>query len=154
MAPTQEEPQIYTTHDANPGDSPARKNRRLILLIGGVIILLLLAALTVAIFKKNTGNSRVASLIPAADVSITGSGFNPATIKIKKGQTVTWTNLDSKPHQVESDPFPTAEKLPELNAETPSEKGGSYSYTFEKSGTYTYHDRLNPLRFQGTVIVE
>ena len=29
----------------------------------------------------------------------------------------------------------------------------SFSFTFENTGTFTYHDELNPSKFKGTIIV-
>jgi len=44
---------------------------------------------------------------PASDnsVSIQGFAFNPATLTIKAGTTVTWTNEDSAPHTITSAGF-------------------------------------------------
>ncbi len=87
-------------------------------------------------------------------ISITSNGFEPATVTIKKGQAVEWTNNDEAQHQIASDPHPTDDALPNLNDNIPLDSGDSFSYVFDKTGTYTYHDELNPLKFNGTVIVE
>lgn len=87
-------------------------------------------------------------------IVITKDGFSPATVRVQKGTTVTWTNQDDSPHQVTSDPHPTHEALPGLDSEEALAKGDSFSFTFEQPGTFTYHDHLNPLKLLGTVIVE
>mgnify|MGYP001611617938 CR=1 FL=1 len=89
-----------------------------------------------------------------AEVTVTKGGFLPATIRVKKGTIVTWTNTDEAAHQVASDPHPTHDKLKGLGDGEVLAKGESFSFTFEKSGSYSYHDHLNPLKFNGKVVVE
>lgn len=90
-----------------------------------------------------------------AVVEIRKYGFFPQTIKIKKGEQVKWVNKDpSGKHIVASDPFPTDSDIPELVSVDGLALDESYSFIFETSGKYTYHDELNPFTFKGTVIVE
>lgn len=90
----------------------------------------------------------------AAKVEITTSGFSPLTIHVKKGERVTWVNKDEKPHQVASDPHPTGDLLPSLMSEEPLLQDEQYTAIFEKAGTFTYHDYLDPVGYRATVIVE
>lgn len=86
-------------------------------------------------------------------VTITSSGFSPAIITIKAGDSVTWINQDSENHQVDSDPHPVYTDYPPLNGVgllTPSQQK---SLQFPTPGTYHYHDHLNP-EFKGTIVVE
>lgn len=87
-------------------------------------------------------------------VTITNAGFVPQTVRIKKGTQVTWTNTEKNPHWVASDPHPTHTGLPGFDSLSALTANDSYTYTFDKTGTFTYHDYLNPLKFKGTVIVE
>jgi plastocyanin len=66
-------------------------------------------------------------------VSITAKGFDPQTISIHAGETVTWTNTTSAQHQVVSsnDAFKPS---PILQA------GQSFSFTFPSQGRFGYHD--------------
>lgn len=94
-------------------------------------------------------NNKIAEETPTVMASITDSGFTPATITIKKGQDVTWTNQGRAAYQIVADQnnpqgFKTSEAL------NPND---SYSFTFEDSGTYSYHDPANIDR-KGTIIVE
>jgi len=63
--------------------------------------------------------------------TIEGFAFNPGTIEIKAGTTVTWTNNDSAPHTVTADDgsFQSGKM----------DQGATFSYTFTEPGTYTYH---------------
>lgn len=91
---------------------------------------------------------------PEVTVEITKDGFMPQTIKVKKSGVVNFINQDSKPHLIASDPHPSHTLYPFLNTDETLNKNGSVSITFEKTGTFTYHDHLNPLKYKGAVIVE
>ena len=70
--------------------------------------------------------------------------FNPETITVATGSTVTWTNQDSDtPHTV---------KFPDGMSGTLS-KGASYSRTFSSPGVYTYQCGVHPY-MTGKVIVQ
>ncbi|HVS78726.1 MAG TPA: cupredoxin family copper-binding protein [Candidatus Saccharimonadales bacterium] len=65
-------------------------------------------------------------------VSIQNFAFSPASITVKKGTTVTWTNNDSTAHTV------TADSGDGPNSQLLSQ-GQSYSFTFNQTGTFSYH---------------
>jgi plastocyanin len=88
----------------------------------------------------------------ATTVNITANGFTPKTVTIKVGESVTWMNNDTAPHNVNSDTHPSHTVYPPLNLET-IQPGASKSLSFPKAGTYKYHDHLNP-QLQGTVVVQ
>ncbi|MDQ2973534.1 MAG: cupredoxin family copper-binding protein [bacterium] len=73
--------------------------------------------------------------------------FGPTNLKIKKGTTVTWTNLDDARHDIspteESDNFKSSELL---------SKDQSYTFTFNQAGTYEYNCSPHPY-MKGTVEV-
>lgn len=138
----------------------------------GVIVILLVGF----IFVKNSAKTAVApstsevttptesptasaseSASPSAAMSqnivkITANGFVPQSITIKAGESVTWTNTDTAPHNVNSNPHPIHTDYPPLNLGT-IQPGSSKSLTFPTKGTYGYHDHLNP-QFKATVIVQ
>ena len=102
---------------------------------GGVMKLLCMAVLaTVIVF--------LSSPALAADVAIQNYQFQPSQVTILKGETVTWTNMDSMLHDVKFRDF----ESPELK------KGEQYSKAFDKPGTYDYICGIHP-SMKGTVIV-
>ena len=125
-----------------------------------VLIAVVILALAFLGFLFLTGGKKppvvekpaVTKIASEAQVEITKDGFSPETIQVQKGTQVTWTNKDSSPHQVASDPHPTHTNLKGLVSDSLTQ-GDSFSFIFEKEGTFTYHDHLNPLKFKGTVIV-
>lgn len=89
----------------------------------------------------------------AAAVSITSGGtFSPATLTVKKGTKVTWTNSGSAKVWIASDPHPVHNAYPGFDSGTDLRSGESYSFTFTKPGSWGYHDHFSPT-VRGTVIV-
>jgi amicyanin len=79
-----------------------------------------------------------------ASVEIKNFAFEPKTVTIKLGQTVTWTNQDSVVHTVTGDGGIDSDDL---------SKGKSYSKTFDTEGAFDYHCSPHP-QMTGKVIVE
>ena len=90
-----------------------------------------------------TGPAGAAS---AHDVSISGYAFQPATLTVRAGDTVTWTNHDQAPHDVTTTSAPVA-----IHGSTMT-KGQSWSYTFTAPGTYSYICSIHP-DMKATVVV-
>lgn len=75
----------------------------------------------------------------ALSVSIKDFSFAPATLTVKAGETVTWTNEDAAPHTVTSTDGPGVEaKVTSLFDSGSMGQGETFSYTFETAGTYAY----------------
>ncbi|OGD90647.1 hypothetical protein A3D07_01590 [Candidatus Curtissbacteria bacterium RIFCSPHIGHO2_02_FULL_42_15] len=85
-------------------------------------------------------------------ITYTDSGFSPAQVSVKVGDTVTFKN-DSKANiQVNSAPHPAHTQFPELNIGSIA-TGESKTVTFTTAGTKKYHNHLNPSQ-TGTIVVE
>jgi amicyanin len=78
-------------------------------------------------------------------ITIKDYSYSPATITVKVGTKVTWTNQDAVGHTVTADSGtgPDSQLI---------DQGQSYSFTFDKAGTYTYHCTPHPY-MKGTVVV-
>lgn len=85
-------------------------------------------------------------------ITLTQSGFSPATLTIKAGQTVTWTNKSGEEATVNSDPHPVHTNYAPLNLGQFAD-GQTLTLTFSTPGTYGYHNHLNPSE-RGTIIVQ
>ncbi|HLC78844.1 MAG TPA: cupredoxin domain-containing protein [archaeon] len=72
--------------------------------------------------------------------------FNPASVTIRQGDSVRWTNMDNEPHTVTSD---SGNEL----ASNSLARGETYTHAFLQKGTYTYHCAIHP-EMRGTVIVQ
>jgi len=90
----------------------------------------------------------------ANQVFMTSSGFEPSTITVAPGTTVTWQNTDSVPHRVVVDPYPIHTGLAGFDSGQPIEPGESFSFTFARAGEWPYADHLRPVSYTGMVKVE
>lgn len=77
-------------------------------------------------------------------VTIQNFAFAPATVTIKAGTTLTWTNRDQDPHTVSA--MSGAFHSPTLNT------GQSYQYTFTTPGHFDYLCTIHPF-MTATVVV-
>jgi plastocyanin len=77
-------------------------------------------------------------------VTIDNFTFSPAELKVKVGDTVTWTNHDDIPHTVVS-----AGKFRSKTMDTDNE----FSFTFTSAGDYKYFCSLHP-HMTGMIKVE
>lgn len=82
------------------------------------------------------------------------NGFSPRILNIKVGQVVRFVNETGKPASIASDPHPVHTAYAEFDQWKTNQRGqNEFRFTFEKAGTWTYHDHLNP-GMTGTVIVK
>ena len=81
----------------------------------------------------------------AMTVDIKDFAFNPPSIEVAAGTTVTWTNSDSAPHTATQDGggFQSGRL----------DQGQSFSFTFDTAGTFEYHCEFHP-NMHGTVVVK
>jgi plastocyanin len=70
--------------------------------------------------------------------------FGPDTLTIKAGSTVTWKNGDDEPHTIVSDTGLFRSGALDTNE--------SFSFRFDKPGTYHYACSIHP-RMVGTIVV-
>jgi len=84
----------------------------------------------------------------AATVKYGDNGFEPATIRIKRGTTVNFVNNTEIPMYVASDPHPQHTAYPEFEAGVALQRfprpGENFSFTFDKAGTWSYHNHAQP----------
>ncbi|MBI5400852.1 MAG: hypothetical protein HZB12_01930 [Candidatus Yonathbacteria bacterium] len=86
-------------------------------------------------------------------VMYTPQGFSPKTITIKRGDMVVFENKTGKSASIASNEHPTHLLYPEFDQYKTDQRGKTeFSFTFEKVGTWKYHDHLNA-NVGGTVIV-
>ncbi|HUD07334.1 MAG TPA: cupredoxin domain-containing protein [Candidatus Saccharimonadales bacterium] len=151
MEPDKDKPKEPTTSSKTTKSSV----RSYVVTIVIVLAVVGLGALFANWRSSDNGVPKVSAISPApAQVSITSAGFIPATVTIVQNQAVIWTNNDSAPHQVDSDPYPKNNDLPGFDDTQAIGQNDSYSFTFDQRGTFTYHDNLNPYKLLGTVIVK
>jgi plastocyanin len=86
-----------------------------------------------------------------AEVSMQNIQFDPADVTIKAGETVTWTNDEGVPHDVDKTSGPGAQFS--SGPEGGMMEGDTFEHTFDQAGTYEYVCRVHAPGMAGTVEV-
>ena len=108
---------------------------------------LLSFALAAALLRGRGGLRRLGRAAPVATTEVTMAKsyrFDPKTIEVDAGSSVTWTNDDNFTHTVQVDG----------QDDHKVERGKSVSITFDKPGTYHYICTLHSQDMDGEVIVK
>jgi plastocyanin len=92
-------------------------------------------------------NGATAAGSPAAPTIVMARDFMfaPAALTVDAGATVTWTNKDDEPHTVVSEAG--------LFRSGALDTGESFSFKFDRPGTYRYVCSIHP-RMVGTIVVK
>lgn len=88
-----------------------------------------------------------------ATVHISAKGFEPQSITVPVGTTVTWRNDDEALHRIVGDPTDERGDVFTLNDEIDLQTGDEYLYTFLRKGAITYRDAY-VTALSGTITVE
>jgi len=107
-----------------------------------VSALALTLALTLAVSAATAPRERAPV---SSEVKIDNFTFEPQTLTVKAGTTVTWTNRDDIPHTVVSTDLVFKSK--------PLDTDESFTFTPTKPGTYGYFCSLHP-KMTGKIIVQ
>lgn len=97
--------------------------------------------------SQSSSNNAGSSASQTNEVAIEDFAFNPATITVKKGTTVKWTNKDTAQHNVVSSQSggPNGPLL---------KKGENYSFTFNTTGTFDYICEPHPNMKAKVIVTE
>lgn len=98
-----------------------------------------------ALLMATVSTTTKAAPASTASVQIGNFTFNQATLTVKPGTTVTWTNGDDIPHTVVSKDGVFKSKV--------LDTGEKFSFTFAKPGQFGYFCSIHP-HMTGAVIVK
>lgn len=137
-------------------------------LVAIVVVAILIIGGAVALIYKSNSNSPTQSTSDSAQnksntsstssnanqtsatgiINIKNMMFTPSQITVQKDGTVTWTNNDNTAHTVTDD-------LSNVGGPASGniEPGSTYSFTFNKTGSFQYHCSIHP-SMRGTIVVK
>lgn len=131
-----------------------KKNQSVV--IGIVVAIVVVIAAVIALSsgsKKSTSNQTSTTSVDASSavatdaVTIQNYMYMPATIKVKVGTTVTWTNKDAVQHSVTAKTAsPNAPNGPLFSQDK------TYSYTFKAAGSYPIYCILHPYMHSAVIV--
>lgn len=111
----------------------------------GVLALLLVAVFSLRVVKGEDVRPNPQTAASGVAVKIDNFSFGPQSITVSPGTKVTWTNRDDIPHTVVSTEGVFKSKVLDTDE--------SFSFTFDKPGTYPYFCSVHP-KMTGTVVVK
>ena len=126
------------------------------------LVLLLSGCTTGQVGTTPAANTPPAITAPPSDsggivVRMTDNGFEPNAVTVPAGTAVRFSNEDGVAHWPASAPHPVHTDYPEFDAKRGIAPGESYSFVFDKVGTWKFHDHLNCCsnpKWFGTVAVQ
>ncbi|MDO8716236.1 MAG: cupredoxin domain-containing protein [Dehalococcoidales bacterium] len=124
------------------GKIPRRDFLLAITVVVGLVVILV-GLMTACASKKEKGPG--ANVPGANEVWLIGWVYEPETIIVPVGATVSWNNTTRDYHTVTSDDGLFDSRLG---------GGQSFSYTFTESGTFAYHDGATDPPTTGKVVVK
>ena len=134
--------------DASAVAARSHPGRQRNIITGIAIAAAMLAAVVALGLVRSTASPTTAAAAPTGGppaVTIKDFAFAPASLTVKAGTTVVWTNVDSEPHTVRT---VSSETVKSGTLET----NATYSFTFDKPGTYAYHCSIHT-EMHGTITV-
>jgi len=103
-------------------------------------------------------NDSGAGAASGATISITSTGVNPSQVTVGVGQAVTFTNNDSRSHEIASDPHPAHGSCPSIEAGIGVLAAGQTKVThgFGNTGTCGFHDHQDASNtsLQGRIVIQ
>lgn len=118
--------------------------RKKILLILLILNCIVLCSLLLFFYPQTTTKSHV--------VTRTNQGFSPKSLTIHPGDTIIFKNATQHAFWPASDPHPTHTFFSLFDPKHPLTTNQTWSFTFTKSGIWSFHDHLSPM-MKGTIIV-
>lgn len=85
-------------------------------------------------------------------IRMTANGFEPKELTVVQGDEVLFINNDEADRWPASNFHPTHTLYPEFDPKVHIKPGESWKFTFEKTGTWRFHDHLIP-HMTGTIVV-
>jgi plastocyanin len=116
---------------------------RIVLIIVGIVVVIGVAWLAFMMPKQSKPASPAATGNSSATITYTDNGFEPATTTVKSGQSVIFKNSSSSGIQIDSNPHPVHTDDTDLNVGAIA-AGASKIATLTKSGTFGFHNHLQP----------
>jgi len=88
------------------------------------------------------------------EIRMTDAGFEPSAVTIKKGTAVKFINSDDTNRWPASAPHPSHTDYPEFDPKQAVAAGSSWTFTFDRTGTWRFHDHLLPTKFGSVTVTE
>jgi plastocyanin len=111
----------------------------IIMIAAVVIILLAFLSIITQPAPKGAGLKKVVT------ISVTESGFKPASLTVTRGTVVEWENQDDPEAVITSGTYGDSQQGAKPLFMSPQlTEDGTFKYEFNQAGTFSYHNKLKP----------
>lgn len=114
-----------------------KKSNNLIIFLSSILLVLIFS-----IFLSEQGYRKEPGVRARNVIELRDYGFFPEEITIEKGETVTFISRREIPFWPASDDHPEHAIYPEFDAKKAVNPGEAWSFTFDKIGSWGFHDHL------------
>ena len=134
-------------------------NKKYLIRIGVLVVIIIIGRVVLNSYNhtnhssNKTAVNQRAPLPKEVTITLTKNGFSPSQVTIKVDSAARWVNKSGSQETVNSDNYPTNQLHKELNFGIFS-NNSSVVHTFTKSGTYGYHNQLNPKQHGEIIVVQ
>lgn len=118
-----------------------------IILVSGLVVVL--AFISIVFREQALSLFKVHSHV----IELRADGFHPSKLTITQGDTVVFSTNTGEPFWPASNVHPVHTAFPEFDPKEPVSPDATWSFTFNKPGTYRFHDHIAS-SFGGEIIVE
>ncbi len=120
------------------------------------LVVLVLGAGGLYAMKQNQGKASGSGAGVAKDavtIVMNQDEYEPSELTVSKGTTVVFVNKSSDWRWPASNLHPTHDIYPEFDPKEPVAPGASWSFSFDRAGSWRMHDHLAPY-ITGTILVK
>ena len=125
------------------------KTKKMVLAVAAVVVVAIVGAGVLLTRHEATNQDSVATVQPAR-VTIAPTVMPLTTLTVQKGQSIVWENADNQPRLLQL----TSSENTIHPIENQIGQGETYSYVFDKAGTFNYYDGNDPTKMSGVIVVE
>jgi plastocyanin len=94
--------------------------------------------------NTNQSNMPDGNDVAVYEVTYNGTAYTPSQLTIKNGDVVVFKNASATSFWPASAPHPTHTNYPEFDPKKAIGPGQTWQFKFTKTGTWAFHDHLNP----------
>ncbi len=132
--------------------NPTFKSKKKVKILITAFVVLVILPIAFLIYDSSQRSSQLVPEQKIVTITYTGSEFMPQIVKITKGTKIVWVNEDStKNTSLQITPNSSEEKVfSDFGGKTGVDLNGTYSYTFNATGTVYYKNSNQPM-INGTI---
>lgn len=138
---------------SNNSHNNNNKSKKILIITTLLIVIGVLMYTGTALYSSQQANKDSESSLGSTLASITDTSFEPESLNVKAGQTITWTNTTNQIQSISISQDNEDDSTMVNNSDNMVSPSESFSYTFESAGSYNIIANKGENQFSSKVIV-